>query len=80
MGFTDIQIFEQFCNESISTKQFLLDHGKANGRKTQLVLYLYGMKYSDYNKPDEVYFDYPVKIINNITTQCIEIIKTRQKY
>jgi hypothetical protein len=80
MGFTNIEIFEQFCNENISTKQFLLDHGKkANGRMTQLALFLYGMKYSDYNKPDDVYFDYPVKIINKITSDYVEIIKTRQK-
>lgn len=80
LGETSEKIFSRFENGDISTKQFLSDHLKnSKGRLTQLGLFLFGMKYSDYSKPDNVYFDDPKKIIKDISDEYIQIIKRRQR-
>ena len=73
------QILEAFTNEKISTKTFLTEHmPNSKGRMTQLALYLYGMKYSTYTKPENVYFDNPRQIVNDICMEHINIIMSRQ--
>jgi len=79
-GSTSSEILECFLNQSISTRQFLLDHqGKrSSGHKTQLALFLFGMTYADYSRPDHVHFDRPGKIIRDVSSSYMEVIQARQ--
>lgn len=86
LNLTPDEIFDKFKSGEISSRNFLLDHFETNkGKITQLGLYLFGMKYSNYdeitNEEDTYPFNFDTIIKKEIKKQLsiIEIKQTASK-
>lgn len=74
------QILDDFINQRVSTQQFLSDHMSGyKSRETQIALYLYGMKYASYTRPDNVRFDNPTEIKRQIVDEYVTKMQSRQQ-
>lgn len=66
-------------NHEISTGTFLATHMTGyKPRETQLALYLYGMKYATYTKPESVYFENPRRMKESIVEEYVSKMNARQ--
>jgi hypothetical protein len=73
------EILNDFINKKISMKNFLLRHLPNNdGTLTQIALYLQGIRYYRANMRQEIKFDNPEKIINDLVKEQVNLIKRTQ--
>lgn len=79
-GISMDKIFQDFVEKKINMKDFLSKHlPKEDGTMTQIALYLQGIKYHKAKFRQNIKFENPSEIINNILEESKNIIKKKQE-